>query len=190
MGFMPGGFLGQQAAPTSGTAPFEGAPVLETPQAPEEPSPLELDVQLEQQAEKQETKENFLEQAPQVVVGGSASTIPPDQTGTVTGVQAPVKDEVVIEVEKILEDGLATYFGTMPDDAKARFKGKGDEIAIVIADMVRKYKVKVKRVVRLVHDWLLTIPGVNKFFLEQEAKTKTDRILDLEETYHKPPSST
>jgi len=28
-------------------------------------------------------------------------------------------------------------------------------------------------------DWLKILPGVNKFFLEQEAKIKTDKILAL-----------
>lgn len=95
-----------------------------------------------------------------------------------------VKDEVTLEVEKILEDGLGDFVQTMPTDVKWRFLHKGQEIAIVLAGMVRDYKVKVKQVIHLIRDWLLTIPGVNKFFLEQEAKIKTDRILDLEKVRH------
>jgi hypothetical protein len=49
--------------------------------------------------------------------------------------------------------------------------------------MVRGLKIHAKKVVELIRDWLLTIPGVNKFFLEQEAKIKTDRVLELEQTY-------
>ena len=50
--------------------------------------------------------------------------------------------------------------------------------------MVRAYKVKVRDVVHLIREWLLVIPGVNAFFLEQEAKIKTDRILQYEQLYH------
>ena len=46
--------------------------------------------------------------------------------------------------------------------------------------MVRGFRVKVKRVLELIYEWLKTIPGVNKFFLEQEAKIKTDEIMELE----------
>jgi hypothetical protein len=30
--------------------------------------------------------------------------------------------------------------------------------------------------------WLKLLPGVNRFFLEQEAKIKTDRIIHLKKT--------
>jgi hypothetical protein len=35
----------------------------------------------------------------------------------------------------------------------------------------------VKKILALIRDWLKLIPGVNRFFLEQEAKIKTDKIL-------------
>jgi hypothetical protein len=66
-----------------------------------------------------------------------------------------------------------------PED-RERFRAKGEEVAGEISVMVRDFKVEAKRVILLIRDWLLTIPGVNKFFLEQEAKIKTDRILELE----------
>lgn len=98
-----------------------------------------------------------------------------------------VKDDVMKEVEKILEDGLGNYFHTLPADAQKRFEKKGEEVAVQVAVMVRGFKVEVKRVLRLIRDWLLTVPGVNKFFLEQEAKIKTDRILALEQAIHERP---
>lgn len=95
---------------------------------------------------------------------------------------APVaKDEVVIEVEKILEDGLGSFYASLPEDAKPLFKRKGEEASRQISEMVRTLHVQVKRVLELIHAWLKTIPGVNKFFLEQEAKIKTDRIMALVE---------
>jgi len=102
---------------------------------------------------------------------------------TVTAAPSAVagKDEVVIEVEKILEDGIGPYFSSLPEDARPLFKKKGEEVAGQLSEMVRTFHFNLRRAYQLITDWLKTIPGVNKFFLEQEAKIKTDRILALME---------
>lgn len=92
-----------------------------------------------------------------------------------------VKDPIVIEVEKILEDGVGSFYDSLPDQAKSEFKRKGEATASEISEMVRSMHVKFKRLVVLISDWLKTIPGVNRFFLEQEAKLKADRIIQLVE---------
>lgn len=93
-------------------------------------------------------------------------------------------DKVAEDVQKILEDGLEEAIVTMPEDAKQRFLQKGKEIGTIVSDMVRHYKVEVKRVLSMLKEWLTAIPGINKFFLEKEAKIKTDRILELERVQH------
>jgi cell division septum initiation protein DivIVA len=93
------------------------------------------------------------------------------------------KDDVVVEVEHVLEDGIGTFYASLPADAKPMFKQKGEEAASEISNMIRTLHVKTKRVIQLITTWLKTIPGVNQFFLEQEAKIKTDRILELAETH-------
>ncbi len=93
-------------------------------------------------------------------------------------------DKVAEDVQKILEDGLEEAIVTMPEEAKQRFLQKGKEIGTIVADMVRQYKVEVKRVLHLLKEWLTTIPGINRFFLEKEAKIKTDKILELERVRH------
>lgn len=103
------------------------------------------------------------------------------RSGKSEPVQAEVvKDEVYEEVEKIVEDGLGTFVETMEPGAKERFLKKGRDVTAIIAGMVRGMHVKTKEVFRLLKEWLLTIPGVNKFFLEQEVKIKTDRIAELD----------
>ncbi|OGL74505.1 hypothetical protein A3E39_02940 [Candidatus Uhrbacteria bacterium RIFCSPHIGHO2_12_FULL_60_25] len=104
----------------------------------------------------------------------------PGAVATGQVVKAP-KDETIIEVEKVLEQGIGPFYSTLPAEAKALFRKKGEEAATEIAEMVRALNVKVKRVLELIYAWLKTIPGVNKFFLEQEAKIKTDRIVELVE---------
>lgn len=128
-----------------------------------------------------ESADTFLEKelpaeqtvTPQIIEGVSVTPAPSPSP-------AP-KDDVTLRVEKIMEDGLGSYYDRLSPQAKVQFKRKGEETAVEISLMVRSLKVKMHRVLRLLRDWLLTIPGVNKFFLEQEAKIKTDRILELVE---------
>lgn len=158
-------------------------PIPERPNAQvEDESPLVADERAYETLDSQEKKDGFLEQAEQappssVVVASDASD------GVAQAIAAQPKDEVTVELEKILEDGLGDYVAAMPEEARIRFLYKGQETAVAITAMVRGLKVHAKKVIELVRGWLLTIPGVNKFFLEQEAKIKTDRVLELEKTY-------
>ncbi len=126
-------------------------------------------------AAKQEQAQQFLETAPEAAPAATGAAPSPIEA------TAPVqKDEVVLAVEKILEEGMDAHFKTMPEDAKLRFQQKGVEVSGRIATMLRTFKVQAKNVILLIREWLLTIPGVNKYFMEQEAKIKTDRILELD----------
>lgn len=89
------------------------------------------------------------------------------------------KDEIVIEVEKILEEGIGPFYASLPPEAKTVFKKRGEEVASQIAEMVRHLHLRVRKVVKLIADWLRTIPGVNRYFLEQEAKIKADMLQQL-----------
>lgn len=126
-----------------------------------------------------EQNKNFLEQpdteAPTtaIVEGQPVQAAP-------TPPQGP-KDEVLVEVEKIMEKGLDDLYKSLPDAAKPIFKKKGEETAASLAQMVRSLNVQFKRALQMIRDWLLTIPKVNKFFLEQEAKIKVDELQILVE---------
>lgn len=128
-----------------------------------------------------ENPDTFLETPNQVLEQAGASTVHAATTDDPTVATPVTKDEVTLQVEKILEEGLGNYYNHMPEQAKARFHAKGEEVTVQIANMVRSLHVKVKSVLQLIAAWLRTIPGVNKFFLEQESKIKTDRILELQE---------
>ena len=91
------------------------------------------------------------------------------------------RDAVVIEVERVLEEGLGPYYASLPEEARPVFKKKGEEVATEISEMVRTFAFRVARALQLITDWLKTIPGVNAFFLEQEAKIKMDRLMALVE---------
>ncbi|MFH1790328.1 MAG: hypothetical protein ABH832_04660 [bacterium] len=92
-----------------------------------------------------------------------------------------VRDELTIKIEKILEQGLDESYQNLSPIAKQEFKIKGEQTAIKIRDLMRSTRVKVKKILKLILEWLRMLPGVNVFFLEQEAKIKADRIISLKD---------
>lgn len=90
-----------------------------------------------------------------------------------------VQDPTVIKIEKILESGLADQYVKLSPIAKQEFKIKGEETAIKIKELLQDTHIKVKKILLLIIDWLKILPGLNKFFLEQEAKIKTDSMVQL-----------
>jgi len=90
-----------------------------------------------------------------------------------------LRDATTVRVEKIMEEGLREAYEKMSPIAKQEFKIKGEETAEKIGQLLKKTHVKVRKIFTLIFEWLKMIPGVNYFFLEQEAKIKADRILAL-----------
>jgi hypothetical protein len=161
-----------------------GAPSMEVPNAPEIPeqgmdlSSVEADRRAYEQSVEREDAILHAEagtelEAAQATHAGSAAA----QAASISN--QPEKDEIIIEVEKILEDGIGPFYASLPDEAKPVFKKRGEQVASQIAEMVRSMNFRVRKAVRLIADWLRTIPGINKFFLEQEAKIKTDMLKRL-----------
>ena len=96
-----------------------------------------------------------------------------------------LKSEALRNIESVMEADLAEVYKTMPPDVKQEFRKKGEETATQIEKMLYQVKVHSKKIFQLLFIWLRIIPGVNKFFLEQEAKLKTDEIMRLKETMDK-----
>lgn len=86
-----------------------------------------------------------------------------------------------LAVEKVLEEDLSEVYFKMPKERQLEFKKKGEETARKISQLLQAVKVKVNKIFKLIMGWLRLIPGVNKHFLEQEAKIKTDKLLELRE---------
>lgn len=89
------------------------------------------------------------------------------------------RDELTKKVEKIMSDGLEESFAKLPPVIQQEFKLKGEQTAGKIRELLNATKIQVKKIFRLILEWLSLLPNVNKFFLEQEAKIKTDRIIIL-----------
>jgi len=96
-------------------------------------------------------------------------------------VPAPVKDALSEQIEDVLEEDMTDLFLTMSPEDQLKFKEKGEETVSQIREMIAKAHIQTKKVFHLIKSWLKLIPGVNRFFLEQEAKIKTDKIKHLSE---------
>lgn len=90
-----------------------------------------------------------------------------------------VKTVLRQEIEDVLTENLVEIYQQMPPEKQVEFKRVGEETAGKIEVLVRQIKVQVHKILELIKNWLRFIPGVSRFFLEQEAKIKTDKILAL-----------
>lgn len=163
-----------------------GVPTPENPNlTPEQPfeedvSSVEADREAYEQSAEHEDDVLHAEEAESVPAKATRAVERPRQ-GVVKTVAAQ-KDPVVIEVERILEEGIGSFYSSLSGEAKSSFRTRGEEVSREIAQMVSSLHIKMKQVISLIRSWLKTIPGVNVFFLEQEIKIKADKILELAES--------
>jgi hypothetical protein len=93
-------------------------------------------------------------------------------------------DPTIRSIELILSEDMTEHFKAMSPDDQAKFKAKGEETVSKIVTLMQKTALKAKEVLKLVVGWLRFIPHVNKYFLEQESKIKTDKIMELYKREH------
>lgn len=89
------------------------------------------------------------------------------------------KSPLQIKVEAVMADGLDSTYQSMTPEQQDKFRKKGEAVAKAIEDLTATLKLTARKVLQLLRSWLKLIPGINKFFLEQEAKLKTDEIMKL-----------
>ncbi len=89
------------------------------------------------------------------------------------------------QIDIILSDGLNDVFLSMTPKQQKKFQKEGIETVNKINRLLGQTKIKVKKIIDLIKKWLKNIPKVNKYFLEQEAKIKTDKILKLKNDKNK-----
>ena len=83
------------------------------------------------------------------------------------------------QIENFLAKDLEEIYLGLPLDKQAEFRKTGEATAKKIEKLLEKTKISIGKIVNLIRKWLSMIPGVNKFFLEQEAKIKADEIIKL-----------
>ncbi|MBI4239571.1 hypothetical protein HY620_01115, partial [Candidatus Uhrbacteria bacterium] len=89
------------------------------------------------------------------------------------------KSELRLDIEDILEEDLQDIYFQMTPKQRLQFKTEGEKTAGAIEQLFKKAQVKIVEIISYIKHWLLLIPGVSKFFMEQEAKIKADKIYDL-----------
>lgn len=153
---------------------------------PESTAPAEGGVERREGASVEQGAEKVSAQSAAMEAG--PTTVPTKPSVSASVPQPAPKDGVTKRVEEILEDGMGELYASLPPDAKPLFRKKGEEAASRISEMVRTAKVQVSHILQLIRAWLLTIPKVNKYFLEQEAKIKTDEIVEYAKEVAEPSS--
>lgn len=134
--------------------------------------------------EKLASSEKLSESAPVEVHSADKQPI---STSAIVSNQASIAKQDVkmtprqIAIDDILEDGLAEiYVGLAPDKQK-ELKQSGEKTVRQIDQLLGHAKSQLTKIIGLIRQFLLIIPGVNHFFLEQEVKIKTDKIMDLKD---------
>ncbi len=84
-------------------------------------------------------------------------------------------------IDQILAEGLNDVFLSLDSNEQKIFKKKGEETVLKINELLVKGKVKINKIIDLIRKWLSLVPGLNKFFLEQEIKIKADKILKIKD---------
>ncbi len=105
----------------------------------------------------------------------------PISTPSVAVTPVSPADPLTQRVQSILEEDLTDVYLGMNSQDQLAFKQKGEETLSKIRVLLNQTKVNAKKIFQLIREWLKLIPGVNRFFLEQEAKIKTDKILFTKE---------
>lgn len=125
-----------------------------------------------------EAVEGVEEQAPEQAPAEPVAAPTPVQM--VSRVVRAPKDRMTAEVEAVLSEGLEELYKQLAPNERAAFKKKGEETAKTVRELLLEAKVNVKKVFDAIRDWLkLLSDRANKFYLEQEAKIKTDKLLLL-----------
>lgn len=106
-----------------------------------------------------------------------ASTQPSRTTAPTAEKRLPRKDPQILLIEGYLSEGLDEAYLSMTAAKRQEFRARGEAIAVAIQTLMSQGKATVHKVRALIMKWLQMIPGVNRFFLEQEAKIKADQIL-------------
>lgn len=150
-------------------------PDIEKPLGEEIQSFPQVEKELEFEQEKTESSQISTEKAEPIIP--SLNIVPP----SLAPIIKEEKDKVYQDIEKILSEDMEDIYKNLPEILRKDFQKKGEETAKEIKNIISQTKIIVSRILMLIKNWLLMVPGVNKFFLEQECKIKTGKILDLAE---------
>ncbi len=138
--------------------------------------------------------EPVLEKAPENIVEKSALEKKAEQEGatkaevregasTVTSTAPTPTDDYharrEAEIDAFLSEGLSETFLAMSPAKQKEFKEEGEITAKKINVLLDATKINLGKIISLIKHWLGLITGINRFFLDQEAKIKADKIIKI-----------
>ncbi len=100
--------------------------------------------------------------------------LPPEPVQPITE-----KSERLLIIEDILSEDLQDVYFKMDETSRKKFKDEGEKISVKIEKLLLETKDQTHRIFKLIFNWLRLIPGVKKYFLNQEAKLKADKIMRI-----------
>lgn len=95
------------------------------------------------------------------------------------------KSETRKKIEEILAEDLEEVYVSLPAAMRVKFRVEGERAAAKVEALFHKAKLAIIDVIKVIREWLLILPGVNRFFVEQEAKIKADKLIHLHDTKEK-----
>ncbi|MDP3986384.1 MAG: hypothetical protein Q8P77_03090 [Candidatus Veblenbacteria bacterium] len=143
------------------------------PRAPEQPAPPAPERTPEVPERLPEKPEQPLEPLPSggMVAVATPLASAPQMAATPSALQQ--------QVEHVLEEDLEEFYRALNPAEQASFRALGETTAVRITDLLQQVKVKVSQVLALIRHWLLALPGLNQYFVEQEAKIKAAKLIKL-----------
>ncbi len=148
----------------------ERKPRVETPEKPEKKKEEKRET-AEAGGFVEKTASKGAEEKPSGQGRGSRGTVPPH----------PQADPVIMQkVEHALEDGIGPIFVKLRPEEQDMIKAEGERTAFQIAELIASAKATAVRIFKLIVRWLSLIPGISKWFIQQEAKIKTDQMMKIQ----------
>lgn len=132
------------------------------------------------ETDKERVKQEILEEI-SAVEEGKKPEVKLAPAPVIEPVAPAVKSPTLIRIENILAEDLQDAYLGLDPVLRQKFKDEGEKTATKIERLLSEAKVKTGKILNLILAWLKLIPGVNRFFLNQEAKIKTDRLIKMKE---------
>lgn len=123
------------------------------------------------EAEEREEREEVGSAEPALQVA-AAPTVPAKEAA---------RDPLLMEVERKLEADLLDAYRSMSPGLRAKFKAEGERIASVAREGIASGKLAAENLLTMIINWLRMIPHVDRWFLVQDAKLKTDALIRMAE---------
>ncbi|HUT22070.1 MAG TPA: hypothetical protein VMX18_01525 [Candidatus Bipolaricaulota bacterium] len=82
-------------------------------------------------------------------------------------------------IQDVMQEDIYELYVQLSASEQKKFAAEGKITAGKIQILLNKVKVNVSKIIDLLRRWLSFLPGINKYFLEQETKIKLDKLLEM-----------